>query len=112
MSFASRTASSLPSGEKWHTVLLTETHVGKPTPLSIFLFTFLYMFPVCLIAPMTSFHFLNIQYTEVEKTMSNKKYILSDKSVAFLAEINDLGFGFALRYHQLKGLCTGQTISS
>lgn len=45
---SSNTISSLASGEKWQTVLFTEMQVGKATPLSIFLLTFLYMLPVCL----------------------------------------------------------------
>uniref|UniRef100_A0A2P2LUZ7 Proliferation-associated protein 2G4-like n=1 Tax=Rhizophora mucronata TaxID=61149 RepID=A0A2P2LUZ7_RHIMU len=44
---SSNTTSSLASGEKWQTVLFTEMQVGKATPLSIFLFTFLYTLPVC-----------------------------------------------------------------
>lgn len=45
---SSKTVSSPANGEKWHIVLFTEMHVGNATPLSIFFFTFLYMFPVCL----------------------------------------------------------------
>ena len=41
ISFSSRTASSVASGEKWQTVLFTDTQVGKAMPLSIFLFAFL-----------------------------------------------------------------------
>jgi hypothetical protein len=48
MSFSSSTVSSVARGEKWHTVLFTDKHVGKATPLSIFFFAFLYIFPVCL----------------------------------------------------------------
>lgn len=45
---SSSTDSSLASGEKWQTTLLTDKQVGKATPLSIFFFTFLYMLPLCL----------------------------------------------------------------
>jgi hypothetical protein len=43
MSLVARIVSSPAKGEKWQTVLLTETQVGNAMPFSIFFFEFLNM---------------------------------------------------------------------
>lgn len=113
---SSNTVSSLASGEKWQTVLFTEMQVGKATPLSIFLLTFLYTFPVCLN------QFTNNPITKIKRNPHPKtnfmtpkilmniykdenNYILSDKVIAFFTYIYYLGFRFAFWYHQSQSLC-------